>query len=614
MDIDFGLYKIIRKYGMYETLPEVIDAYKEAIFADYIAGLLKEFGSEKVVALRCAGRHTLELLERLDEHCKEKISYIIDRDALYNVEGYDVIHPSKICDYKIDTIILSSYNMRAELKLELLTCMKDIDVVDPYDQLQRLGVYYDRDFFLYRSAELYHVTYIDTCTTYGQYVSENKISLKKYYLERLIAQCIEIKDFVTMYRMISEYIENGWDDNDRYRGFEKEVECFFEKIEELLSKREYKDVIINWVDNVNAEEFYGTEFAKKRFEDSYVFLNAYTMTPWTHFTQNTILTGKRPIEEHTYRWEKFTTENSILLKSAYEYGYKFVYNANPGMYQKQFEKEMLIPYPKGYDKVVMGDRCVSECSTRLQWNLLKLRMQLNNPICCLIHNLAETHPPYIFTTVNSVYGDRRKYREQGMRFIAEQLEWYERFYNENVVQIYMADHGDGVEYLRAYEKGRTNIPLIIKGKNIPTKVENGLYSHKYFSNLVSEILSGSVNLESVCKEYVIYENIDFYNKKYIVEHIFDWMHEGGRMDMAHYQCRGIRTEEDLYVKYAIGEELYFRLPDEETNLIDDENYQERIDYLRKMCGDEFININENPVFAESYRLYDYLQTLPHVKW
>ena len=417
------------------------------------------------------------------------------------------------------------------------------------------------------------------------------------------------------FNAIDEYINLGWDTDEKYSSLKSDIIELINRIEVILNSRLHKDVIMNWIDNVNAEEFYSTEFAKKRFEDSYVFMNAYTVTPWTHFTQNTIFTGKFPIEGRTYVTGKFDNTNSKFLESISKHNYKFFYIANPGMYQKQFDKEMLISYPKGFDKLVAGDRSVSECSTRLQWNLLNLRLNVNTPIFVLVHNLAETHPPYMFVNIDRINGERRTYRELGMHYISEQLDWNRRFYNDNVTEIYMADHGDGVEYLRPYEKGRTNIPIIIKKTNLPPKREEALFSHVDFCNLIDALLNDE-KIDSLFKKHISYETVDFYNKRFICEHIINWTHENWRLDMAHFQCRGVRTLEDMYIKYAIGKELYFRLPDENTNLIDDEKWSSRIEELKKLCGDNFVDITKESLFENSHLLYDYLKLLPEeeIKW
>lgn len=613
MDIDYILFMIIKKYDIYKAVPELYDFYKENLYINYVDEFIRNLSDNCVLAIRGGGIHTYELLNRLDVQCRKKIKYVIDKNIRINISGCQVVHPDQIADYNIDTVIISSYKCAREFKAELLDYMGKMDIVDPYEHLANEEMYYDREFYAYADKEIYHTTYIDTTTTYHLFLTQKKIELKRFYLEKLIAQCIEIKDFILAQKMIELYIESGWDTNNRYNDFWQELDALFDDITCELEKRAQKDIIINWIDSVNAEDFYQTEFANERKKDSCVFYNAYTVIPWTRFTLITLLTGMRPITDHIYVIEDINTENSPVLKELVEHGYQFLYLANAGLHQEMFEKNRVLSVPCGFNKLVLNNRGISDCSTRLQWNSIKERLISERPICHLIHNLAESHAPFGYTTVESLNGERNNYRLQGMNFIAEQLNWYERFHVGSETCIYLSDHGDATMCRRPYEKGRTNIVFMIKGPGIPVKEEMRLYSHENFSRVISAIID-STKWDYVFTESVIYENLDYFYADGLMRWIFDWISRRREHNMNLYQCRGIRTSEELYVKYAIGKELYFRLPDEDTNRIDDVMWQDRIEYLRNKCGNEFIDINRNKFFEESYRLYDYLKMLPEVNW
>ncbi len=70
---------------------------------------------------------------------------------------------------------------------------------------------------------------------------------------------------------------------------------------------------------------------------------------------------------------------------------------------------------------------------------------------------------------------------------------------------------------------------------------------------------------------------------------------------------GGRTKNDKYVLFRNGEEFYNRLPDEEQNLVNDEEYKTDINVTRKRCGNNFINIYENQKFRWTTNLEKYLQ-------
>lgn len=70
-----------------------------------------------------------------------------------------------------------------------------------------------------------------------------------------------------------------------------------------------------------------------------------------------------------------------------------------------------------------------------------------------------------------------------------------------------------------------------------------------------------------------------------------------------YQCRGIVTKTDSYYKYVFGKEYYFRKEKPNENQIDKEEYCNRINELKNLCGNEFIDIFKYDKFKYSRLLY-----------
>lgn len=615
MNIDVELFRLIKKYDIYHWMPEVEEIYKKDFCRQLTKELFQSLPKGKKIALRGAGKHTEEILACLTEEEKKKITYFIDSNVYCKKEGYTVIDPTQILNYAIDIIIISSHRFKVDFMRELLNLHGNYQIIDIYDYFAENGMICTKEFYLYDSVPFMHKTYVDVNNTLKMY-EEDYVGNKKIYLQKLIAECIEIKDFLHAFQYIDEYISKGWDENNRFSDFKKDLNILFHDMKSKLKETKRKNIIINWVDNVSNDEFCETEFAQKRIKDSCVFKNAYTNTPWTHFTQNIMFLGKLPIEDKTYLTRHYDEENSEILALLKKYGYQFTYIANPGMFQNSFSDEHLVHHPKEFMGEILGERAISECSTRLQWISLKQMLATEKSVCHLIHNLAEVHIPFIYTDIEEVsddkthYTQRSRYKKGGLHFLTKQIDWYSQFYNMETCQIYLADHGD-MPYIRAYEKGRTNIPLIIKAPHFQPEIEERLYSHLHFSKMLQIILTEEwEKWDEIFDGYVQYENLDFYNANAIRLHVTKWMTGGSPIDMANFQLRGIRTKEDLYVIYSIGKELYFRLPDEKTNLISEEKWKERIEYLRKICPAEFIDIKKEPLFKDSHLLYDFLRMMP----
>ena len=214
--------------------------------------------------------------------------------------------------------------------------------------------------------------------------------------------------------------------------------------------------------------------------------------------------------------------------------------------------------------------------------------------------------------MRSFFSDRFDDKQSAMEYIAEEVDWYRRFLNDKVHQIYMSDHGDFLLNPRAYEKERTNIPIIIKSSKVPASREERLFTIKDFYKIIQYLVGDNdITWESLFADYVYYENPDFAASWVGPERILNnWMTGKCKTQMAYYQVRGIRSNEDMYIRYAIGKELYYRLPDEKTNCIDDIQYKDRIEFLRALCPADFIDITQEAHFEKSYWLYEWLKYVP----
>lgn len=620
MNIDIELYKLIRKYDIYHLIPEVEELYKESYCAYLIDKLVETAERDEKIALRGGGLATQKFLAALSDENKDKIKYIIDSDLNKCFDGCITIHPSELEKYDIDSIIVPSYKFRRLFLNELLDGPHHYKVVDLYDFLASEGMVCRSEFFSHERCVGIHKTYFDINNTIKLY-EQSEGEEKKYWLQKLIAEAVEIRDFINAENWICEYLQYGYDEKNVYKDFLNEIKNLFEKIKTVLENKVEKDIIIQWIDNINAQEFSRTKFGKERMKDSTFLVNAYTHTPWTRFTHLSLFLGQRPIEEKTYKVNEICEQNSIFLKICKQYSYKFKYIANPGMFQELFEPKYVADYPEDVFECDFLKRTFSECSTKLYWTSLKERVMEKGAVCHLIHSLAETHAPYIYTNISEMYTDERlylnrlSYRENGLSFVLNEIQWYKDNLNVNGINIYLSDHGESVIYKKAYSKERTNVIFVIEGAPIPIGIEERLYSHLDFHKVLDVLMSKKYQEWSkIFSPYVIYENPDFYDKRVIEMHIMRWLEDEGKsVDMANFQLRGVRTGEDLYVIYSTGKEMYYRLPNENDNQIHDVKWKNRIEELRKLCPPVFIDIKKEREFQYSYLLYKYLSNVSDEK-
>lgn len=105
------------------------------------------------------------------------------------------------------------------------------------------------------------------------------------------------------------------------------------------------------------------------------------------------------------------------------------------------------------------------------------------------------------------------------------------------------------------------------------------------ADLVDQILENKLDeLEKVYdKDYVLIEMDDSYGDERV-----SVIESTGLLYM---QYRGVITQDDSFVRLITGQECYFR-NDGSVNLSHEECYQERIDYLRTLAGNKYIDIHK----------------------
>lgn len=397
MDIDFELNKIIIKYGLNVCYPEWTEYYQ---VLSLMENIFLELPEKATVAVRGGGWHTVELLKFVDTiGMKHKISFIVDHNAgSCKINGINVITPEEAEKINIDVYIISSYRYGLEMEIELWRSTSgNAEIINLYDYFRVNGLAINTEFY---NIDLPYITYPDIYCNKKKYRKASDIKEQKIRLQMLIFQCIEIRDFLSAQEYIAEYIQKGFDDGT-YKQAWSAIEEFLQNIEERICKRECKDIIINWIDAVEYSGLEEMKFIQEICKQGLVFDNAFTPIPWTHTTMASMFMEKLPIEGKTYLFEsKYTSDNSPFLRILEQEGYVFKYIAYPGFYEKDFKKENLIYYEKAYKKTVCGNRSIG-CSTRLQWKAIKERLCQSKPVCCLIHNLIETHTPFQSVWLNN---------------------------------------------------------------------------------------------------------------------------------------------------------------------------------------------------------------------
>ncbi len=428
--------------------------------------------------------------------------------------------------------------------------------------------------------------------------------MRGMYLRRFINECIKGRDYLTAARYIREYDREGYVDSDKYHTFLGEWESILNELRARLLNRKQEDVVINWLDAISWNRVKDMPYISGMSEENICLKKAYTVTPWTSWCMKSIFSGEAAIEGELYRYKKINGKKFELMQEIKKHGFKFYY-LGPRIFQK---------------KVFLNRDCAStemkeyEISfTWYYWKMICLLAESKVPLFFIVHELYATHPPYFSPELDYYEEGNGELADENQKRIScgyadEQIKWWDGFLNDRICRIYMGDHGDSRQTPNYdYLQKRTNVLFIIKNAKNTLKETNKFFSLKDLMKLLKYILKWDEEPESeIYSDVICIEGLDRYERG-VIEDIL----KGNQERYADYrnwmQFRALRTETDLLVRYANGEDWYFLLPDEETNHIKDQACQIRIQELRKQLGTKFADIWQEDFFQHSRRLYQGLQ-------
>lgn len=552
--------------------------------------LEKNILAGKKVGIYGVGIEAEGLLHFISHYSDElKIDYCFDktiRDYQYkNVIKSPNVYPIEcITEMDVDQLILGSYEYRQ-------TFIKTLDLIgyhgEVIDLFGHLEAYIDDHFTDYKKI----------FKTRQAYLEADEVE-KVNFLKKLIKEYLLLKDFINAFYYIDIYVTNRYPDHSQYENLKKEIDILLCDIKKCIEKRKKKDIIINWVDALSYYDIPGFLFLKRQADEGICFENAYTVMPWTTETTKTILSGEYPIEGKLFLRGDLSNDNTRLLNLLDKNGYEFKYCGMP-KFAKLFDGED-IAYIHYFESKFCG-------SMQKQWDALDILCKSERPQCVLIHTLRETHEPFIcgegdtlqwFGSTKADWQQEacRKQAEISGDYIDKQLNFYEDFYGEDAIKIYMSDHGRVGN--SPMDEKKIHIMLSINAKNLHAKAIKGMFSLVQFPDLIQMLIFEEEDWDSLTSDHVRIENLDAYSELAVRDTL------SGRLDKKEmYQCRGIVTATDRYFLYAYGKEYYFKDRVSIENEINNPQYRDRINQLKQLCGDEFINIYQYKKFVYSRKLY-----------
>lgn len=589
--LSYGVYnyheKIRVKYEIIELLNGLMDSYEENQVHIFSPALMSSIAFYQ--ALHPHNRQKLQTAQMKSVQAQGIVKHIFIRRHMSEVKC--------IIDTGVNSPI---YRLMKKIILQIVNRCK---VVNIYQYLKKVGGYeFESNWYaglglgydeIYADYELYQ----KSCGT-----EEEKDSIK-----RLIGDYLEIKDFVNAEKWIKHLSERyGGEDSEvqQYQKFWNEIQNCLKEMRRGINGKEH--IVVNWVDALRYDELSNMEYLSGQIYSGINFEKMYTPTPYTNAVMKALLTGKYVIDDKAFMITEDDYKGGKLWKYLESKGYRFAisssvfwkgpfYNSNGSIMQYSYHDREWVP------------------STIVQFDAICQLYEAKERCFYIIHNLSETHLPFINPLIPTekiftgsdflqMIQDRMGQIVQSQKYLDEQLQYYGRFYQDIRCNIYMSDHGFFREEEPVCIEGYHHVVFSICPKGEQSRSIQTMFSLISFTELVEKILEGDLSEINKIndKDYVLIERDDVYGQRLRRSAENDRR----RVDLSYIQYRGVVTEEDIFVRLATGKEFYF-LNDESENLRDDERYRERIDYLRSLAGNKYINIYKEKKYQEAVKLYQY---------
>lgn len=509
----------------------------------------------------------------------------------------------------IKIIVETSKVQDAIIRGKVLQLINRCKVVNIYELLKKEGLFFAGEW--YRELGL---TYRDIYIDYIYYQKSEGVK-KNVFIKKLICDFLAIKDFVNAEKAI-KYLVNQYGQQDmeavKYQLVWEKIQKYLDELKNKIDNK--KHIVVNWIDALRYDELTNMSFLEREVQNGISFEKMYTAAPYTSATLKTIFTGKHLIDDKLYEMEDGKEySKSKLFYYLRRHKYKFLCES------ARFNKKGKIFYDRSLEALnCFYIKGIYIPSTLLQFASVYRLSEENTKCFMLIHNLCETHAPWLNPFNGKRMPDKLEVIDycneceaqdlmgqiiMSQKYLDSQLEYYNQFYRNIKYNIYMSDHGQGRREKSFALEGLSHVVFAINGRSIQKRLRvKTITSLTAFPEIIEKCLEEQIyDLDEINEnEYVMVQMDDVYSKN--VATILKKLPKNKTL-LQSLQYRAVITDDDSYIRFAIGVEYYFRNGTCENLINREEKFKDRIDYLKKAAGNRYINIYTGEKYQAAQMLY-----------
>jgi len=575
---------------------------------------------DAVIAVCGVGVYARALFDALSGYNQNRISYYVCADGSHEglmFNGQNVLSPSELKAKHVDFIILASIDFKYEMRKYLLKAgfgkEKLLDIDLNFKDICERGVCLSTDknyCSSCRQADIL-VLHYDISVMFAYYESSlffNDARKKIEALFSLLSGFIAGRDIVNIRKYANEYIEKKYPAYELLEAYLLDLNNLMELARSKIKARK-QDVIVIYL--FDAYEYHYLEHMpnlEKQYHKSLIFNSAFTQYGYTTSTLQVMFTGMDLIDEKAYEVFNFTEENSPLIQTIKDGGYKlhvFRNDARISLFQNS-------PFVCHH---------LAECFASGHFFEMLNALSSRDERQILFTHLFETHPPFFspfnieieqsdFLKANAyntslnrlVFGRLSK----SLNYLDGQFAFFDDFLPEKATRVVMSDHGAGAYKIpehvssnscyQSYDNDflqNTHVTLFVSGPQIKHGVVDELFCLKDFDKLL-RFMWGQTGLESLAAPYIKLQILPTYN----LRHLNELDKKSKPLLLPH---RGIISSDGVYIYDYDGNEFFY--PNKPFNHINDPIYSSVVNKMRKLCGTDFHGLFEHPKFADAKQRY-----------
>lgn len=439
MDVWQTYADLQKKYSLLDGAQELFlyETYLR-VCKDYLNG--KQYGR---IAIYGAGNNTAKIMaSALWKELEGRVAAIVDNAyEKGDLNGIPVIAEPRLKDYSVEAVIVSSWNYRIEILQSMKDNYPDIEVFEPYSHVLEMLPQINVPFFTYMGNYKYQWF----AQRNKKLESADSDQARQKLLRELMHGYFAIYDWVDLKKTILRYVENGYEDREKYISLCKDADAFLKSIQDEIEKRDQGDCLIFLVDALSKYVVEDMPLLSAWGESGVVFDRYINEYPSTRETLMTLLTGRHPFEDKTYERRKIGRGDGVLLKVIEEKQIEFK------LLSEDISAEINV-YTRGLNE----DTLITESMFRGIGELL------GSEKCQLIimHSYDTVHPLHwnpvsseLEYDVDVSWEKHQKRFWESVSFTDGIIDFYLRMLhgNEGMTKIVMGDHGINLQTEYAHD-------------------------------------------------------------------------------------------------------------------------------------------------------------------